>query len=267
MVNGLHGKLTIEEDFIEPEAEFDPGKTDYDLSDLEVEDKREVKPPPPLDSEKDDASKGEGEEETAGEGEEGETADAEFFDEEMEREAKAKLKELEEEIERRREQWDGGSYENYDRDVDESVIPNYMGGQMPLTATREEIEEAKSELKRMQEAAKKAAERAAALAKAAMESSGGGEASGISTGVEEPKVLADEPQYSALVRKNTPYISRLLNYLKQLQTVTWSTARFARRGRYMIEMHPVFRLMSGGKGKPFDRRFEGHTRTIDKVKV
>jgi len=57
-----------------------------------------------------------------------------------------------------------------------------------------------------------------------------------------------------------------LNWLKTLQKVRWTTARYARRGRYMIELHPLWRTLSQGKGKPFDRRFEGHEMHIDEVK-
>lgn len=159
------------------------------------------------------------------------------------------------------EDWDGGEEENYDRDLDNSEMPTFFGGEKQLTATKDEIEKAEEEQRKREEEAKKA------LEELAKEQQQKGMSSGFSTGVEEPHPPACPDEYRRLVVKNTPYITRLLNRLKMLQEKQIVVKRFARHGNYMVKYHGLFKALSNGKGKPFERRYEGRKIELEKVRA
>jgi len=219
--------------------------------------KRSKKPqqPPPEKTEEEEEGEGEGEAE-GGQGE-GEPQ----LDSEREEGPGEGEEETGEPSEGEEEDWDGGEDENYDRDTDPDYVPNTIGGNFQLDATRQEIEQAMEEQRKMEEEARKIAEELAKQLQAQ------GIASGITTGVEEPHPNPNATVYRMLVQRNTQYISALLNRLKSLQKIRWSTTRFARRGRYMIELHPLWKTLAQGKGKPYDKRFEGHAMHYDEVKT
>jgi len=231
--------------------------------------KRSKKPqrPPPEETEEEQEGEGEGEAEGGqGEGEpqldsEREEGPGEGEEETGEPSEGKEETTGEEGKEGEEEDWDGGEDENYDRDSDPDYIPNVIGGNFQLDATRQEIEQAMEEQRKMEEEARKAAEELAKQLQAQ------GIASGITTGIEEPHPEPNATVYRMLVQRNTQYISALLNRLKSLQKIRWSTTRFARRGRYMIELHPLWKTLAQGKGKPYDKRFEGHALHYDEVKT
>jgi hypothetical protein len=146
------------------------------------------------------------------------------------------------------EPWDGGDLKQYRRDVDKKEIPNTIGGEKRLDATGEAKAEAEAELKQLEDKLKKELEKVASQAKM----SRGGTASGVSTGAEIPAPEPNEEYYHQLVRDNSRRIMRLVNMSKT--------------GRYMAELHTVFKLYSRG-GAPFENMFEGTKMGLDKSKV
>jgi nucleotide-binding universal stress UspA family protein len=153
--------------------------------------------------------------------------------------------------------WDGGSQENYDRDVDMDEVPSFLGGNLGLAATKDEVEQAEAEQRKLQ----------AALEKAMEEAQRNGTASGFTTGVAEPHPPTNALEYRKLVLRNTPHIVRLLNKLKTLQEKQVVRKRFARHGRYMVELHGIFKALSKGKGPPYEHRFEGRKISLERMRT